>query len=80
LLGVAVSLAVLTVVSPPFLCVAPEIDQLNYVAHVKQPTLMINGRHDYIFPHDTAQVPLFRLLGTPVKDKHQFVFETGRTT
>ena len=29
-----------------FFPVAPEIDQLNYVANVKQPTL-INGRHDY---------------------------------
>lgn len=60
-----------------FFPVAPEIDQLNYVANVKQPTLMINGRHDYIFPHDTAQVPLFRLLGTPIKDKRQVVFETA---
>jgi formylglycine-generating enzyme required for sulfatase activity/dienelactone hydrolase len=55
----------------------PEIDQLNYVSHVKQPTLMINGRHDFIFPHDTAQVPLFRLLGAPAKDKRQVVFETA---
>ena len=40
-----------------FFPVPPEIDQVNFAPHMKQPALMINGRHDYIFPNQTAQVP-----------------------
>jgi cephalosporin-C deacetylase-like acetyl esterase len=60
-----------------FFPVAAEIDQLNYVPRMRQPTLMINGRHDFIFPHQTAQVPMFNLLGTPGKDKRHVVFDTA---
>jgi eukaryotic-like serine/threonine-protein kinase len=60
-----------------FFPVPAEIDQLNYVPRLKQPTLMINGRHDFIFPNQTAQIPMFRLLGTPGKDKRHVVFETA---
>ena len=63
-------------VGSTFSRVEPEIDQLNYVSRLRQPTLMINGRYDFIFPNQTAQVPMFRLLGTPGKDKRQVVFET----
>ena len=42
-----------------FFPVPPEIDQVNFAPHMKQPALMINGRHDYIFPNQTAQVPCF---------------------
>jgi formylglycine-generating enzyme required for sulfatase activity/cephalosporin-C deacetylase-like acetyl esterase len=54
-----------------------EIDQLNYAPRLRQPTLMINGRHDFIFPYQTAQIPMFRLLATPGKDKRHVVFETA---
>ncbi|HWR53788.1 MAG TPA: dienelactone hydrolase family protein, partial [Bryobacteraceae bacterium] len=57
--------------------VPAEIDQLTYVPHLKKPTLMINGRHDYIFPNQTAQLPMFHLLGTPAKYKRHVVFETA---
>ena len=60
-----------------FFPVPAEIDQLNYVPHLRQPTLMINGRYDFIFPYQTAQVPMFRLLATPGKDKRHVVFETA---
>lgn len=60
-----------------FFPVPAEIDQLNYAPHLKQPTLMINGRHDFIFPYQTAQIPMFRLLAAPVKDKRHVVFETA---
>jgi hypothetical protein len=34
--------------------------------------LMINGRDDVIFIYETAQVPLFNLLGSPAnKKKHK---------
>jgi dienelactone hydrolase len=60
-----------------FFPVPAEIDQLQYVPRLSKPTLMINGRHDFIFPYQTAQVPMFRLLATPEKDKRHVVFETA---
>jgi eukaryotic-like serine/threonine-protein kinase len=55
----------------------PECDPLNFAPHVKQPTLMINGRYDYFRPSETSQVPLFKLLGTPKNEKRQVIFEAG---
>ena len=42
-----------------------EVDQINFTPRVTIPTLMLNGRYDYIFPQETSQLPMFRLLGTP---------------
>jgi len=55
----------------------PECDPLNFAPHVKQPTLMINGRYDYFRPSETSQVPLFKQLGTPKNEKRQVIFEAG---
>jgi formylglycine-generating enzyme required for sulfatase activity/dienelactone hydrolase len=55
----------------------PEADALNYVSHVTMPVLMLGGRHDYIFPLETAQKPMFERLGTPDKDKKHVVFDAG---
>jgi len=41
------------------------------------PTLMINGRFDPIFPFETSQIPMFRLLGAPARDKRHFVVDGG---
>ena len=38
---------------------------------------MINGRYDYFFPVETSQVPMYRLLGTPEKDKKYVLFDGG---
>ncbi len=40
-------------------------------------TLMLNGRYDADFPMETSQIPMFRFLGTPEKDKRHVVFESG---
>ncbi len=40
---------------------------------------MINGRHDFFYPWETSQVPMFELLGTPPADKRHRVFESGHT-
>ena len=45
--------------------VPPELDALNYAPRVRIPTLMLNGRYDFEVPFETAQRPLFALLGTP---------------
>ena len=55
----------------------PEADQINFVTRVKIPVLMLNGRYDHFFPVESSQLPLFRLLGTPEKDKRHVIYETG---
>lgn len=55
----------------------PEADQINFVSRVKIPVLMLNGRYDHFFPVESSQLPLFRLLGAPEKDKRQILYETG---
>jgi len=55
----------------------PEVDGLNYAPRVRMPVLMINGRYDFTEPFETSQQPLFRLLGTPAKDKKHVVFDSG---
>jgi eukaryotic-like serine/threonine-protein kinase len=37
---------------------------------------MVNGRYDYSFSLEKAQLPLFRMLGTPAADKRHVVLET----
>ncbi len=55
----------------------PEVDAVNFAPRVKQPTLVLNGRYDQFFPVESAQKPMFRLLGAPAKDKHQVIFESS---
>ena len=55
----------------------PEIDLLNFAPRVRVPTLMLNGRYDFEAPYETAQRPLFQLLGTPPEHKRHAVFEGG---
>ena len=55
----------------------PEVDTLNFVPHVKQPVLMLNGRYDFIFPALSTQEPFFRLLGSSEDQKKYMVYETG---
>jgi dienelactone hydrolase len=54
-----------------------EVDRINFVTHVKTPVLMLNGRYDGEFPVESSQLPLFRRLGTPAKDKKHVVYEAG---
>jgi dienelactone hydrolase len=56
---------------------AAEVDPWNYAPRVKVPVLMLNGRDDFIFPVDKAQIPLLRALGTPDKDKRHVLFDGG---
>ncbi len=55
----------------------PEADAINFVTRVRMPVLMLNGRYDHFFPVESSQLPLFRLLGTPEKDKRRVIYETG---
>jgi dienelactone hydrolase len=55
----------------------PEADPFNFLGLVHQPVLMVNGRYDFFFPVEETQVPMFKLLGTPAKDKRHLVLEAG---
>jgi eukaryotic-like serine/threonine-protein kinase len=55
----------------------PEVDQINYLPRITQPVLMLNGEFDNYFPVETAQKPLYRLLGTPAADKKMIVYPSG---
>jgi dienelactone hydrolase len=57
--------------------VPPEVDAVNFAPRVKIPVLMLNGRNDFLFPLQTSQLPLFRLLGAPEKDKRHVLFDGG---
>ncbi|MDZ7636791.1 MAG: protein kinase [Bryobacterales bacterium] len=55
----------------------PEVHPLNFASRFRTPTLLINGRSDFIFPLETSQLPFFRLLAAPPKDKRLFLLEGG---
>jgi eukaryotic-like serine/threonine-protein kinase len=52
----------------------PEVDPFNFAPRVRVPVLMLNGEHDIVFPLETAQKPLFDLLGTPPTDKRHYTY------
>lgn len=58
----------------------PEADGTNFVTRVKIPVLMLNGRYDSLFPVDSAQLPIFRRLGTPDNDKRHVIYDGGHGT
>ena len=55
----------------------PEVDLINFVSHVKIPTLMLNGRYDMELPLETAVKPMFELLGTPEKHKELILYDAA---
>ena len=54
-----------------------EIDAVNYAPRVHIPVLMLNGRYDFGTPYESAQRPLFELLGAHAADKRHAVLETA---
>ena len=72
-----IRVAILGVGGLEFQKTLPEVDQINFVTRMKTPALLLNGRYDFFFPVESSQLPFFRLLGTPEKDKRQVIFESG---
>jgi serine/threonine protein kinase len=56
-----------------------EVQPINFLPRVKIPILMMNGRDDFLSPLEQSQIPMFRLLGTPDKDKRHVVFDSGHS-
>jgi serine/threonine protein kinase/dienelactone hydrolase len=54
----------------------PEVDTINYVTHVKIPTLMLHGIYDRNVNFNFEAVPMFDLLGTPDDHKKMITYET----
>ncbi len=55
----------------------PEVDKINFLSRVKQPTLMLNGHYDFFFPVDSTQMPFYNLLGPKKDQKKRIQYETG---
>jgi hypothetical protein len=51
-------------------------DQADFAPRLKLPVLMVNGRYDFAFPVEEAQLPLFRMLGAPASDKAHLTLDT----
>ncbi len=55
----------------------PEVDKINFLSRVKQPTLMLNGHYDFFFPVDSTQLPFYNLLGSKKDQKKRIQYDTG---
>jgi serine/threonine protein kinase/dienelactone hydrolase len=55
----------------------PEVDEINFAPHVKQPVLLLSGRYDFAYPVATSQLPMFRLLGTSKENKRHVLYDTA---
>jgi len=54
-----------------------EVDSWNFAPRYRVPTLMVNGKQDFIIPYETNQKLLFDALGTPAGDKKLVMYEGG---
>jgi eukaryotic-like serine/threonine-protein kinase len=57
----------------------PEVDAINFLPRVKQPTLMLNGRYDFFFPVESTQEPFYRLLGSKQDHKKHLLYDSGHS-
>lgn len=42
-----------------------EVDEFNYLPHLRIPTLVLSGRYDDVFPLQTSAIPFVERLGVP---------------
>jgi dienelactone hydrolase len=50
---------------------------VSLVRRTTLPVLMLNGRHDFVFPYEPHQRAFFELLGTPPEHKRHVVWDAG---
>ena len=46
------------------------LEPMHYLPRIQAPVLMLNGQVDGIYPVKESQVPMFDLLGSPVKEHY----------
>jgi formylglycine-generating enzyme required for sulfatase activity/dienelactone hydrolase len=68
---------VLTAGGFPLMQSLPEVKEINFAPRITIPVLMVNGRHDRVFPLETSQKPMFKFLGSPADQKKHVVFDAG---
>jgi len=71
--------AVLRMAGLPTFDMPAPFDIFNFAPRVNIPVLLLNGKYDYLFPHETSQRPLFEALGAPEEDKRLVLFETAHS-
>jgi eukaryotic-like serine/threonine-protein kinase len=47
----------------------PEVHPVHFAPRSRTPTLMINGRDDFLMPYELSQRPFFELIGAPADRK-----------
>jgi hypothetical protein len=55
----------------------PEVEQVNFLPRNHTPTLLVDGKDDFIIPVEKNQKPFFRLLGTAPQDKRYVQLNSG---
>jgi dipeptidyl aminopeptidase/acylaminoacyl peptidase len=55
----------------------PEVDAFNFAPRVRVPLLLLNGRFDFYYPMDSAQLPMFELFRPADGQKRRVVYDTG---
>jgi dienelactone hydrolase len=53
-----------------------EVDEFNYLPHLRIPTLILSGRYDDVFPLETSAMPFVQHLGVPAEHKRHRVYPT----
>lgn len=57
--------------------VPEEVAPWNFVSRITTPTMVINGRHDFMHPFEESQLPFFEMIDVPEGDKELVVIEAG---
>ena len=55
----------------------PEANPATFAPHSRVPTLMINGRDDFMMPYELSQRPLYDMLGAPEHRKRHALLAGG---
>ncbi len=62
---------------PPMREIVAQSGGTGFFDRVTQPTLMLNGRYDYIFPYEDNQKYLAQFIGTPPEHFKHVVYDAG---
>jgi eukaryotic-like serine/threonine-protein kinase len=55
----------------------PEVHPVHFGPRSRTPTLMVNGRDDFLMPYEFSQRPFFELIGAPDDQKRHVLLDGG---